>query len=181
MGVGEGGSDANDKDKSLSSVYMEHQLTTMLSTLWKAEAIDVQGKIYVEAFAEEAILPYLQDAATISGDVSPPLEGSNRSTTIQEFEQGYRDQGGKEEWLEHFTNDVMPCEGGVKWYEFADYSYTGYISPAQFDPASWATAALHTGYGDPTDPFSVGANVAWWSNNITDPWGTEGWPICGGW
>lgn len=98
---------------------------------------------------------------------------------VAAFIAGYRDYGGNEAWLEHFIYDVMPCEGGEQWHQFGDYSSSGYISPAQFHPGSWASAAAATGHADSHSGYDVGANVAWWSNNVSDPWGSGGWPVCG--
>ena len=103
--------------------------------------------------------------------VRPPLSVSDPWAA---FADGYRAWGGREEWLEHFVNDVLPCEssewGG--WYD------NGYVSRAQFAPGSWATAVGHTGLSDPTDPYAVGAAVAWWSAAIEHPGSTSGWATC---
>jgi hypothetical protein len=58
-----------------------------------------------------------------------------------------------------------------------DYG-NGYISRYQFTPGSWSTASRATGYSDPNDPYSVGRNVAWWIDAISDPGSTAGWPNC---
>lgn len=90
------------------------------------------------------------------------------------FVRGYRDYGGNPEWEDHFTYVVLPCESSYwgGWYP------NGYISRAQFDPGSWATASRATGRGNPKDPYDIGANVAWWSNAIEHPGGSGGWPTC---
>jgi len=94
------------------------------------------------------------------------------------FRQGYRDFGGREGWLEHFVQDVFSsCESTVwgGWYS------NGYVSRAQFHPDSWATTVRNTGLVEPTDPYVVGGNVAWWSNAIRHPGSTAGWPTCWWW
>ena len=93
------------------------------------------------------------------------------------FPEGYADYGGNPAWLDHFVSAVLPCEGGPEWFEFPAYA-NGYVSAAQFAPGSWATAAAATGLWDETDPYTVGANVAWWSSHIEHPGGTGGWPVC---
>ena len=123
-----------------------------------------------------AVSPLPSARGTVQRVVRPAPEAQ---ALIADFERGYRDFGGREEWLAHFINDVMPCEGGLLWYEFGDYSASGYISAAQFHYQSWATASAATGATNPRSAFDVGANVAWWSNNVSDPWGSGGWPVCG--
>ena len=120
------------------------------------------------AVAMEAGLPVLPVSAP---SVHSDLPTSDPSGA---FADGFRAWGGREEWLEHFVNDVLPCEssewGG--WYD------NGYVSRGQFDPGSWATAVGNTGLSDPTNPYAVGAAIAWWSNAIEHPGSTGGWPTC---
>ena len=72
--------------------------------------------------------------------------------------------------------NVAPCEGGPDW-SIANYG-NGYVSRFQFNAGSWSTVARATGFRDGTDPYAVGANVAWWITHIKDPGSTEGWPTC---
>ena len=83
---------------------------------------------------------------------------------------GYRDAGGREDYLAHIVGAVIPCEYG--WEPYVKVNY--YESRAQFDPGSWATA----GGGDPADDYTVGRNVANWIAMIDDPGSTSGWPTC---
>jgi len=98
------------------------------------------------------------------------------------FLQGYRDFGGRPEWERHFVDDVIPnCENYGRpdsgWYW--DWSMGDvHLSAAQFHPNSWGRAAQLTGLSDPTNLYHVGANVAAWSNAISHPGGTGGWPYC---
>jgi len=103
-----------------------------------------------------------------------PVEALIRSYDWDAFRQGYGDFGGREDWLEHFVQDVLPCESTIwgGWYA------NGYVSRAQFHPDSWTTAVRNTGLVEPTDPYVVGGNVAWWSNAIDHPGSTAGWPTC---
>ncbi|KKN39261.1 hypothetical protein LCGC14_0745440 [marine sediment metagenome] len=60
---------------------------------------------------------------------------------------------------------MIPCEGGeFNWHWHRGQSF--HLSVAQFHPQSWATAAEATGLGDPENLYDVGANVAWWSNEV---------------
>jgi len=95
------------------------------------------------------------------------------------FTKGYRDFGGREEWLPRFIHIIGTCEG-ARWAGYYGAAATGgHYSRAQFSPDTWAkvrAALVVAGLrGDPDDPYEVGAGVAWWSNR-TDP-GTQ-WPVC---
>ena len=67
-------------------------------------------------------------------------------------------------------SDVIPCEYG--WDPYVRRNY--YLSRAQFDPGTWASA----GGGDSYDDFTVGRNVANWIGMIADPGSAAGWPTC---
>ena len=109
-----------------------------------------------------------------------------RAAAIAAFSAGYLGHGGRPEWLTQLVEDVLPCEGGSDdaeppaqpWWRFGDYTGSGYVSPAQFAPGSWATASAATGRSDPNNGYDVGANVGWWSTHISHPGGTGGWPTC---
>jgi len=89
----------------------------------------------------------------------------------QEFARGYTDAGGPPAYLDHFINDVIgDCEYGWEPY----YPKNEYLSRAQFNAGSWATA----GGGDPADDYTVGRNVAHWVGLISEPGGSGGWPVC---
>lgn len=113
-------------------------------------------------------------------------EGGDAAT--ERFLAGYRSAGGPALYDAHLVNDVLPCEGNdpeieVAWYDHFTIPYrNGYISPAQFSPDSWATAALHTGLSDPTDVNTVGANTGWWIKALeaegSHPGGSGGWSVC---
>ena len=91
------------------------------------------------------------------------------------FRQGYRDFGGNPEWEDRFVDVIDTCESpGHEWNDV----YPLYVSRAQFDPRSWATAADATTLADPANPYHVGANVAVWSRLIEHPGGSGGWPGC---
>jgi hypothetical protein len=92
------------------------------------------------------------------------------------FAYGYLQHQGPTVHLRRLLENVAPCEGGPDW-DVHDY-HNGYLSRLQFTPGSWATAAHATGLDDFTDPYSVGANVAWWISHIDDPGSSEGWPVC---
>lgn len=110
---------------------------------------------------------------TVIGDAwrcgGQPCEG------IAAFSQGYRDGGGREEWLTHFINDVLPCEGSA-WEGYDGYN--SYYTRAQFSIDTWAKVVAHLGYAAPDDPYFVGRAVAWWSSVISYPGDTSGWPTC---
>ncbi len=91
------------------------------------------------------------------------------------FRQGYRDFGGNPEWEDRFVDVIETCES--EGYGWADV-YPLYLSRAQFDPDSWRRAAGMSGLYDPADPYTVGANVAVWSNAIAHPGGSGGWGGC---
>lgn len=99
------------------------------------------------------------------------------STEDCAFALGYAQGGGPMQYLRHFLDVVLPCEGGPDW-SVKDYG-NGYVSRAQFHQASWATASRATGFTEPNDPYSVGRNVAWWVNAIaaegSGPGGRGGW------
>ena len=95
-------------------------------------------------------------------------------TKWQQFREGYLAEGGTPAWLEHFVNVVLPCESSY-WGAYYD---NGYVSRAQFDRGSWARSVEHTSLADPTDPFHVGVNVAYWSGVIDHPGTRNGWPTC---
>ena len=106
-----------------------------------------------------------------------PTAGVARAPAQDAFIAGYRFGGGPPELEAHFTDTVIPlCEGtlgwGVPWY----HTGNGYVSVGQFTPDSWASA----GGGDPTDPWTVGRNVANWLWLIgPENAGTSaGWPTC---
>jgi hypothetical protein len=104
---------------------------------------------------------------------------ASQSAPEAAFRAGYRDYGGNPAWEEHLVTDViLECENrGRGW--FWDWTLGDfYWSVAQFHPDSWARAAALSGLGDPTNPYHVGANVAWWSNAIEHPGGTGGWATC---
>ena len=92
------------------------------------------------------------------------------------FRQGYRDFNGNPEWEERFI-DVLLCEGDY-WVGYSGPPVSRYISRAQFDPGSWATATAATELSDPDNPYHVGANMAWWSGAISHPGDSSGWPGC---
>ncbi len=92
----------------------------------------------------------------------------------QRFSDGYAAYQGEPAWLAHFVNVVLPCESS----EWGGWYSNGYVSRAQFSPGSWATAVQHTALADPTDPYHVGANVAYWSGAIDHPGSSAGWPTC---
>src|SRR5690606_3567247 len=71
------------------------------------------------------------------------------------FVRGYRDGGGNEAYLDHFTEVVIPCESG--WNPHAQ-SPAGHKGLAQFSTASWAKS----GGGDWRDPYQQGLNTARW-------------------
>ena len=100
------------------------------------------------------------------------------NTEAARFSRGYLDYGGRADWLAHFVNDVIPgCENkGYGWVWHPEAS--AYVSVAQFDSGSWATASANTGLSDPWDLYHVGANVAQWSNAINHPGSSGGWPHC---
>lgn len=156
----------------------------------QVQALDVQSAIFRYAgLAAIRLTATAQPTATPAYAVPdvPSVTDTERDVPavsgdgggVAAFTQGYLDYGGNPGWLDHFVYDVLPCEGGGAWYEFGDYSGSGYVSPAQFHPASWASAAAATGLSNPHDGYHVGANVAWWSNAVSDPWGSGGWPVCG--
>jgi hypothetical protein len=93
-----------------------------------------------------------------------------------DFARGYAGYGGPVAYLQHFIEDVLPCEGGPDW-SITDY-HNSYISRLQFSPGSWRAAAAATGRDDGADPYAVGANAAWWVQHIDSPGGTGGWPVC---
>lgn len=68
------------------------------------------------------------------------------------------------------------CKHG-EWHGW-DWRYgdSYHLSPLQFDPTSWGTAAAHTGLTNPEDNYDVGANTAWWSNNTTPSEQWSCWP-----
>ena len=100
------------------------------------------------------------------------------------FRQGYRQAGGPEALLEHFVEQVLPCEAGVDAESNIDWTpgNADYRSAAQFHPASWQRVESEVGrillY---EEPYDVGVAVAAWlqligpENIATD----GGWPYCG--
>jgi len=125
----------------------------------------------------------LEDVAREPRPLADAHNAGGPAAAIGAFSAGYLEHGGRAEWLTHFLADVMPCEGGgddepQPWWLFGDYSGSGYVSPAQFDAGSWATASAATGRTDPHNGYDVGANVGWWSAHIEHPGGTGGWPTC---
>ena len=93
-----------------------------------------------------------------------------------DFERGYRDFGGREEWLAHSYRVVTECEGS----QWAGYYGNPYWSRAQFSDDTWAKVRAATGLDNPDDPYATGANMAAWINMIgIDAAGTtSGWPHC---
>ena len=92
---------------------------------------------------------------------------------IAAFLAGYRDFGGNPSWEQRFVEVVIPCEGGeFEWHWHWGKSF--HLSVAQFKPGSWATAARATGLADPENLYHVGANTAWWSNEV-GPEAPAGW------
>ena len=103
---------------------------------------------------------------------------------IADFERGYRDFGGREEWLSIFVamgsgqwmNPICPSGESrgllVPWRYGDSYHY----SALQFAPSSWTTASQHTGLGNAEDLYHVGANTAWWSNNTVPSEQWSCWP-----
>lgn len=118
---------------------------------------DVQGTV-----------PHIGGASTNQGGAY--LQGD------QSFIEGYRSAEGSPEYEEHLVNDVLPCEDAEGWG--IGYYANGYISRAQFDQGSWATATAGTNLNDPANPYHVGAAVANWINIIDDPGSSAGWPYC---
>ena len=92
------------------------------------------------------------------------------------FRQGFQDFDGNPEWEDRFV-DVLLCEGDY-WVGYSGPPVSRYISRAQFDPGSWATATAATELSDPDNPYHVGANMAWWSGAISHPGDSSGWPGC---
>lgn len=95
------------------------------------------------------------------------------------FRAGYRANGGKEQYLEHFVKVVLPCEGSA-WAGYNGYNY--YWSRAQFSLDTWYKVITHFGINPQDkqaqeaaadDPYWVGQAVAWWSNLTTpsEQWG----------
>ena len=132
-------------------------------------AAAVRASLHPPAAAPTSLRPCRLPCAPVSR-----VRGMATEADWLRFLSGYRDWGGREEWLRHFVEDVLPCESG----EWGAWYANGYVSRAQFDPGSWATAIQHTGLDDPADPYHVGAAVAWWGNNIAHPGGSGGWPTC---
>ncbi len=88
------------------------------------------------------------------------------------FTRGYIEAGGDAGLLGHIINDVLPCE----WRPDVWVGGNGYLSRAQFDPASWERA----GGGEPSDDRVVGRNVANWLEiiGVENAGTTAGWPTC---
>ena len=131
-----------------------------------------RGLLWLEAVAEQARVA--EASVTTRGASVWRADDRDLLASEREFLAGYRDHNGRPEWERHFVDDVLPCEstywGG--WYD------NGYVSRAQFHRSSWATASANTGLVDPSDPYHVGGNVAWWSNAVDHPGGSGGWPSC---
>jgi hypothetical protein len=104
-------------------------------------------------------------------------EEAENDLAWESFRQGYGDRGGVAAWEDHFVDDVLPCEAG-RWTGYYGPPVSRYISRAQFHPGSWATTTSATGLSDPDNPYHVGANVAWWSRNISHPGSLGGWAEC---
>lgn len=111
------------------------------------------------------------------------LQGET-SGALAAFRAGYGAWNGNPAWEWRFLRMVgggyisEQCPNGesASWeWRWGD---SFHLSPLQFHPGSWRSAAAATGLGDPTDNFHVGANAAWWSSRV-DPGGAGGWACWG--
>ena len=186
------GEDANDSNRS--SDYRE-QPVNYRTRVADVEALDARGydpgQDYLAAllWAEVAErTPAGRSTPVAALDVQPSLPSvpSNPSSEglIAEFERGYRDFGGREEWLSIFVamgsgqwmNPICPSgesSGLIYPWRYGD-SY--HYSALQFAPSSWTTASQHTGLGNAEDLYHVGVNTAWWSNNTVPSEQWSCWP-----
>jgi len=140
----------------------------------------------------EAVERSADDASLLDGRAGDGAQPRSNEQLVSEvldssgaeaaFRQGFLDHGGNPAWLEHFVamgsgqwmNAECPrgeSSGLLVPWRYGD-SY--HLSALQFAPTSWSAAAAATGLSNAEDLYHVGANTAWWSNNV-DPAGTGGW------
>lgn len=101
------------------------------------------------------------------------------------FRAGFLAGGGPEALVDHFLDQVLPCESaGARGRENIDWTpgNAGYRSAAQFHPVSWRRVERELGRQLAfEDPEHVGLATATWvrligEHNIAT---TGGWPVCG--
>ncbi len=73
------------------------------------------------------------------------------------FAQGWRDGGGREEWLAHVVGSVIPCESG---WDVNSYNPAGpYQGLGQWLVSTWNSIASITGYADVYNAYHQGFNM----------------------